>query len=123
MQALSSGSHLTSDSNHTLRIPIIVRTQTIGMLRLTKPSHSGPWTPEEISEVESLADQLGNTLESARLYNEAQQRATQEQKIGEITKRITSATDLDEIMRETVAQLGITLQDAKVSLRLNSKWD
>jgi len=123
LQALNTGSHLTSDDNHTLNIPIIVRAQTIGMLRLTKPEHAEPWTPEEISEVESLSDQLSNTLESARLYNEAQQRAVREQTIGEITKRITTATEVDDIMRETVTQLGKALQDAHVSLRIKSQWD
>jgi len=123
LQALNTGNHLTSDDNHTLSIPIIVRAQTIGMLRLTKPQHVEPWTPEEISEVEALSDQLSSTLESARLYGEAQQRAAMEQTVGEITKRITTATEVDDIMRETVAQLGEILQDAHVSLRVKSQWE
>jgi hypothetical protein len=49
---------------------------------------------------------MSNTLESARLYNEAQQRAAREQAIGEITTNITAATEVDDIIRETVTQLG-----------------
>ena len=122
-QALSTGNHITSDDHLTISIPVIVRGQTIGMLRLTKPPHTEPWTQEEITDVESLSDQISTTLESARLYNEAQQRAAREQTIGEITTSITAATEVDEIIRETVTQLGKTFQDADVSLRINAQWD
>jgi GAF domain-containing protein len=93
------------------------------MLRLTKPSHAEPWTPEEITDVESLSDQISSTLESARLFNEAQQRAAREQTIGEITSSITAATEIDDIIRETVMQLGKSLQDTDVTLRIKTQWD
>jgi GAF domain-containing protein len=93
------------------------------MLRLTKPPFSAPWSPEEITDVEVLSDQISSTLESARLYNEAQQRAVREQTIGEIITSISAATDVDDIIRETVAQLGKTFQDTDVSLRIKTQWD
>ena len=122
-QALNAGNHLISDNHLTLSIPVIVRGQTIGVLKLTKPPHADAWTPEEINDVESLSDQMSNTLESARLYNEAQQRAAREQTIGEITTSITAATEVDDIIRETVTQLGKTFQNADVTLRIKSQWD
>jgi GAF domain-containing protein/HAMP domain-containing protein len=122
-QALRIGNRLTSDDQLTISIPVSTRGQTIGMLRLTKPPHAEPWTPEEIADVESLSDQISSTLESARLFNEAQQRAAREQTIGEITSSITAATDIDDILRETVVQLGKTLQDSDVTLRIKTQWD
>jgi GAF domain-containing protein/HAMP domain-containing protein len=122
-QVLSAGNHLASNDQHTINIPIILRSQIIGMLRLTKPPHTAPWTPEEISDMESLSDQISSTLESARLYNEAQRRAAIEQTIGEITSSIASATDTDQIIRETVTHLGKVLQDSDVTLRINTQWD
>jgi GAF domain-containing protein/HAMP domain-containing protein len=122
-QELKSGNYLVSVDQHTIRIPVITRGHTIGMLRLTKPPHTEPWTPEEISDVESLSDQISSTLDSARLYNEAQQRAAREQTIGEITTSITAATEIDDIIRETVTQLGKALQDSDVTLRINTQWD
>lgn len=122
-QALITGNYLVSEDQHTIRIPIVTRGHTIGMLRLTKPPHTQPWTPEEISDVESLSDQISSTLDSARLYNEAQQRAAREQTIGEITTSITAVTEIDDIIRETVTQLGNALQDSDVTLRINTQWD
>lgn len=122
-QALNTGNHLTSTDQLTAIIPVIVRGQTIGMLRLNKPPHAEPWTLEEISDLESLSDQISSTLESARLYSEAQQRAAREQTIGEITTSITAATEVDDILRETVTQLGKTFHDADVTLRIKAQWD
>jgi GAF domain-containing protein/HAMP domain-containing protein len=122
-QALKTGNYLVSEDQHTIRIPVITRGHTIGMLRLTKSPFTEPWTPEEISDVESLSNQISSTLDSARLYNEAQQRAAREQTIGEITTSITAATEIDDIIRETVTQLGKALQDSDVTLRINTQWD
>jgi GAF domain-containing protein/HAMP domain-containing protein len=119
-QVMSVGDHLLSDDQLTINVPVIARGQTIGMLRLTKPPHAEPWSLDEISDVESLSNQLSNTLDSARLYSEAQQRAAREQMIGEITATITAATEVDDIIRETVTQLGKTFQDADVTLRLKT---
>jgi GAF domain-containing protein len=119
-QVLSAGDHLLSNDQLTINIPVIARGQTIGMLRLTKPPHAVPWSPEEISDVESLSNQISNTLDSARLYREAQQRATREQLIGEITASISAATEVDDIIRETITQLGKTFQDADVTLKLKA---
>ena len=122
-QALKIGNNVISEEQHTIRIPVITHGQTIAMLRLTKPLHAEPWTREEISDVKSIADQISSTLDSARLYNEAQQRAAREQTIGEITTSITAAAEFDDIIRETVTQLGKALQNTDVTLRINTEWD
>ncbi len=122
-QALSNGNYVLSDDQHTLNMPVIVRGQTIGMLRLTKPSHTETWTQEDIANIESLSDQISNALDSARLYGEAQKRAAREQTIGEIIASISAATEVDAIIRETVTQLGKRLPDSDVTLRLKTHWD
>ena len=122
-QALNIGGHVVSEDQYTLNVPVITRGLIIGMLRLSKPSHVEPWTPDEIADVESLSDQISNALDSARLYHEAQQRAVREQTISEITANISAATEVKDIIRNTVAQLGKTLQESDVSLRIKTQWD
>ena len=63
-QALKIGSYVISEDQHTISIPIINRGQTIGMLRLSKPSHAEAWRPEEIADIGALSGQISNTLES-----------------------------------------------------------
>jgi len=122
-QALNNGYYVVNEDQHTLSIPVITRGQTVGMLRLTKPPHDEPWTPDEIADVESLADQISNALDSARLYNDAQQRALRERTISEISTNIGASTNVDVILRTAVAELGRQISGAKVAVELNNEME
>ena len=121
---LSKSESSLSADQRTLNVPVTVRGQIIAMMRLVKPDASEPWSPGEIADVEQLANQISNTLDSARLYQEAQQRAKQEQAIGEITSVIGSSTHIDNILRSTVQALGRQLDDTEIVLELeaNHEW-
>jgi len=122
-RALLDGESALSEDQKTLNMPISVRGQTVAMMRLVKSSDSEPWTPEEIADVEQLSNQISNTLDSARLYQEAQRRAAQEQAIGEITSAIGTSTRIDNILRSTVQVLGRQLDDTEIVLELETDHD
>ncbi len=122
-QALNNGDYVVSEDKHTINIPVITRGQTIGMLRLTKPSQAEPWTPDEIADVEALSDQISNALDSARLYNDAQRRAVRERTISEIATSIGASTDIEAIMRTAVAELGRQISGAKVAIELSTDME
>jgi GAF domain-containing protein/HAMP domain-containing protein len=115
------GESLLSTDNRTLTMPVSVRGQTIAMMRLVKPFESEPWTPDEIVDVEALANQISNALESARLYTEAQRRAARERAIGDISTSISTASEMDGILRTAVEQLGQKLGGAEVVLEMGNK--
>lgn len=117
------GENILSEDQQTLSVPIRARGQTIGIMRLAKLSDVEPWTPDEIADVEQLSNQISNTLESARLYQEAQRRAAQEQAIGEITSAIGASTHVDNILRSTVQALGHQLDDTEIVLELETDHD
>jgi GAF domain-containing protein len=117
-QALIIGSYVVSEDQHTISIPIIIRGQTIGMLRLSKPSHTEAWRPEEIADVEALSDQISNALESARLFSDVQKRAAREHTIGKISDRLGSALDINDVMETAVRELGNIISDAEIAVQL-----
>ena len=117
-QALIIGSYVVSEDQHTINIPIIIRGQTIGMLRLSKPSHTESWRPEEIADVEALSDQISNALESARLFSDVQKRAAREHTIGKISDRLGSALDINDVMKTAVRELGTIISDAEIAVQL-----
>jgi len=117
-QTLILGNYVISEDQLTISVPIIARGQTIGMLRLVKPTNSELWTPDEIADVESLSDQISNALESARLFNDAQRRAMREQIISEISTSVNSSTDMADILRSAVQELGSKLGGSEVTLEL-----
>ncbi len=92
-----------------LVIPIKVRDQVVGVLDAYKPQGAGEWSPEELKVVETLSDQLGVALESARLYQEAQRRAAREQLTGEISNKLQQARDMDGLIRQAAQELQTAL--------------
>jgi GAF domain-containing protein/HAMP domain-containing protein len=101
-----------------LAVPILVAGKVIGVLDTYKPGEAGPWTDEEIHTLESLAEQLGVSLESARLYRETQRRAAREQLVGDIAGRLRASMDPDVILRTTVQELGQVLGAELTSIEM-----
>lgn len=66
---------------------------------------SGAWTEDEIALLQSLMEQVEQTLENARLYQNTQRRALREQLSRQITDRIRSAANVEEAMRRAIATL------------------
>ncbi len=106
-------------ANLTLAIPIKVRDTVIGVLDTRKPASSGRWSPEEMALLTTITDQLSVALESARLYEETQRRATREQQVGQITSLMRETLDIDTILKTTVRELGEALENVEVSVSLN----
>jgi GAF domain-containing protein len=101
-----------------LLTPIKVRGETIGMLHSRKPDYAGAWTPVERDLLANICDQLGVTLESARLFEETQIRAEQERLLGRITSHIRETLDVDYVMRTAAQDLVKTLDLSEVEIRL-----
>jgi GAF domain-containing protein/HAMP domain-containing protein len=106
-----------------LALPITVAGKVVGVLDTYKPGDSGPWTDEEIDTLESLAEQLGISLESARLYRETQRRAAREQLVGEIAGRLRASMDPDVILKTTVQELGQVLDAELTSVEMGIRSD
>jgi len=102
----------------TLATPIKVRDQVIGILDAHKPAGAGEWTAEETTLLETLADQLGIALESARLYRDAQRRAARERLIGEVTDRVRETLDIETMLKTGVQEVHQALGLPEVTVRL-----
>jgi len=101
-----------------LAVPIKVAGKVIGVLSSHKLTEAGSWSREEIDTLESLVEQMGVSLESARLYQETRTRAAREQIVAEITSRLRSSLDPDTILRTTVRELGRTLKTELTSVEM-----
>jgi len=104
--------------DRAVAVPIKIRDRVAGVVRLRKPDLAGAWTPEEIALMETLADQLGVALESARLYQDTQRRAAQERLLGEVTARMRETLDMDTVLQTAVHEISQALGLAALDLRL-----
>lgn len=85
-------------------IPLRVREQVIGVIDGRKPDGTA-WSPDEISLLQTLAEQLSTALEGAQLYEDTQRRAAREQLAREITDRMRSTVSWDELMQTAIQQM------------------
>jgi len=95
-----------------------VRDDVIGVLDTYKPAEAGEWTSEEIALLETLTEQLGETLENARLYQDSQRRAAREQLTREITDKMRRATSVEGIVRAAVDELFSVMKTSRTFVRL-----
>ncbi len=108
-------------SKAMLAIPISVRGKVIGVLDIRKPEGTREWTPEEMTWAERVSDQMGLALESARLYQDTQRRATHEQLIGEVTARMRETLDMDTILKTAAQEARRILDLPEVVIRLTAR--
>lgn len=117
-KSLESGDVVHGNDGLTISVPIKVRGQVIGAIRLKKSEIAEAWTQDETNLALVLSDQLSGALESARLYKESQQLAARESLISDISARITAVSQTDAILRETVQELGQTIGNASITFQL-----
>lgn len=101
-----------------LLIPIKIREQVIGTVKLKKPEGTDEWSKGEVALAESLIEQMNLALDSARLYEETQRRAARERMVGDITGRMRASLDPDTILRTTVRELGRALGAKLTSIEM-----
>ena len=102
---LTKGFESKSDATG-LTLPMRLRGQIIGKLKLNTNTKDRKWTDEEIALAEAAINRAALALENARLLEEAQSRASREQAIGEIADRLSRASEVETILQTTVEELG-----------------
>ncbi|GAB4459636.1 MAG: hypothetical protein Kow0070_14860 [Anaerolineales bacterium] len=107
----------TPESN-ALTVPVQLRGQTIGRLKIKPSSEAQGWSEDELAIIESTAERLALALDGARLLDEAQRRAAREKFLSELAAKLGGSFKLDSILRDTVEELGQFLKDTTVTFQL-----
>jgi GAF domain-containing protein len=101
-----------------VEIPIRLGGQVIGTIKAHKPDQQSQWTEDETELLDDLSEQLSVALESARLYQDTQRRAAQEQIAGQITARMRETLDVESILKTASEQIRAALDLPEVVIRL-----
>jgi GAF domain-containing protein len=117
-KSFETGDVVYGSDGLTISVPVKVRGQVIGAIRLKKSEIAEAWTQDETNLALVLSDQLSGALESARLYKESQQLAARESLISDMSARISAVSQTDAILRETVQELGQTIGNASITFQL-----
>ncbi|MRS05961.1 GAF domain-containing protein, partial [bacterium] len=86
-----------------LAVPIILRGESIGVIHLQENrSEDFEWSESELATVQAVSDQVAQTLENARLFESTIRRAERDRKVLEITSKIRSTNDPQQMLRVTL---------------------
>lgn len=98
--ALQSGA-----STQSIVAPVVLGKNKIGALQLhqTESDKTRTWTKDDLALVEIILDQVAQTAENLRLFDETRRRADYERLAGEITQKIRQAPSL-EMLAQTAAE-------------------
>jgi GAF domain-containing protein len=99
-----------SAGGKSLVAPINLRDKTIGVLQLHAASGDDQtWSKDDLVLVEAIIDQLVQTAENLRLFEETRRRAGREQVIREITDKLRQAPTLEALTKAAGEELGKAL--------------
>lgn len=95
--------------------PIELRGEVIGELSVHAPSGRS-WSQDELDLIRSVAERVALSAENARLFEETSRRAERERMVSEITSRIRSSNDPDEMIKLAVQELKSALGVSRVEV-------
>ncbi|MBN2004973.1 MAG: GAF domain-containing protein [Anaerolineae bacterium] len=93
-------------SEQCLVIPLVLREQVVGAVRLDRTADQFAWAPEEVQMVDAIGIQVGLALENAQLLVESRQRAARQQQLNEISRNFSQSLDMEVMLRTAARELG-----------------
>ena len=87
-----------------LAAPIKVRDQVIGVLDLQETDDPREWTDDDIALVQAISDQVGQALETARLFEEATRRAEQMATLNRIGLDLAAGLEMERVLQSLYEQ-------------------
>ncbi len=103
------------ESDQALNIPITLRGQKIGAIRIARKDET-PWGETEKDLIDEVAYQTGLAVDNLRLVDDATQRAKQEQTVGELAARFSQSMDIDTLLQTAARELGQVADIAEASV-------
>ena len=115
---LGTGQLKVQERGARLSLPLKFRGEVIGSVDVRSPDNS-QWDQDELDIVTAIIERAAFSMENARLLKESQKRAAKEHTIREISAKISSQSDIDDLLKTAVEELGRTCQEW--ILRSNSR--
>jgi GAF domain-containing protein len=102
-----------------IAVPIFLRDQLLGTVEWEVPE--AEFDMNKVQLAQNLTDQLAVNLENARLFQESQRATQRERLVNEISARLTTQNDIDQILQTAVREVGMALRSPQVNIRLNTQ--
>lgn len=107
----------TNSDHSPTQIPIQLREETIGAISLDLGEKD--LTPDDKRFIDAITTQVALALENARLLQETQRRAQQEEKINQLTSQFSRGLNIEEILKSALREFSKLPSVTEVSVHLN----
>lgn len=119
-EAIRSGNtykRTENDGSGTLTIPIKLREQIVGVLNV-KSETNRSWSEDELDVVTAIVERAALAIENARLLEESRLIAEREHVISEISAKIGTGIQIEDILKTAVQELGAHISGTQVSVEI-----
>jgi GAF domain-containing protein len=108
------------DTGEGLQIPLLLKGQNIGNIKLVRKGSETGWSAKEKELVAKISDQVALALENSRLVEEAQKSSQRDQLIANISSRVRETLDVDSVIRTAAMEFRkvFDLKEAEISIGL-----
>lgn len=113
----SGAIHIEYDSQSQMTLPIKLRGEMVGMLNV-KADQDRQWSSDEVDVITAIVERAALAIENARLLTESRKAAEKERVVGEISAKVSSYTNRDNILQAAVVEIGRALPGAEVVLQI-----
>jgi GAF domain-containing protein len=120
-QALDNDARGQDKSKTTISIPVNLRGESIGTLKLISANPSRKWSEGELTIANTVVERVALALENIRLLEEAERRAAKERTISEGTSRVSKALDVESILQATAEELERALGSSEIVIQLTNE--
>ncbi len=107
------------ETRSEMALPLISRGRVIGAMTIQSVLPAA-FSEEDVTVLQTMADQLANAVENARLYAEATQRSAELSALLEVSTATSSTLDLEEVLAITAEQIAQATASDGCTL---SRWD
>jgi GAF domain-containing protein len=107
------------EATGVLYVPVFSKDQVIGTIELGKPQN-GAWDSRRVEFARMVATRLAASMESLRLYEQAQTAVSREQMANQIGNTLQTKTDLDALIITATEAFRQALGATQTSIRLGA---
>ena len=111
-----------NDNSAQTTIPMKLRGEVVGLLNI-KASSGQEWSADEMDIINAIMERAALSIDNARLLSESRKTAEKERVIGEISSKVSSYTNRDNILQAAAAEIGRAMPGAEVVIQLQKKND
>lgn len=112
--------HVDYKTKSVLSVPLIIKDNIMGVINVNNKISTGVFNNDDLKLLETLAAQIANAIENAKLYNRMQQKVVELTTLHKLGMAINSSLDLKNVISQIINNI-ISIFDADIaSLML---WD